>query len=279
MTNLPPFTVLNSEVRLINSKSIEYDFQVSIVKPASYNPETGIDFPCLFVLDPGILQVMLAGISQYLNFTGFQEFITIGVGPKTPHPFGYYNDWLRESFCTRFRDYTPGTDESVVKIVKDFFGYTGEFGGASNYLQFIKNEIMPYVNEKYLIDNDNLSIMGHSMGGLFVLFTLFQEPDLFKQYVSLSPMLSYSNNSIFDIEESFSLENKILPKKLYLSIGSEEDSVLGEGAVSSVMHFADILKSREFKEFKICDRLFEGYSHNDVLPIAVVEALKFLYAT
>lgn len=92
MTESTPFHVLNSEVHFIKSESIDFEYQLSVVKPASYNDDTDEDYPCLLLLDPGIIQVLIAASSQLLHFSGFPEFITVGVGPVSPHPFGKYSD-------------------------------------------------------------------------------------------------------------------------------------------------------------------------------------------
>lgn len=181
------------------------------------------------------------------------------------------------SFCSRFRDYTPGKDELFANIVKELFGYNGEFGGASDYLSLIKKEILPFMDHEYHVKMNDLSIMGYSLGGLFVLYALFNEPDLFQSYVAMSPYLEFKNPLIFQMEEKFSEQNKKLPISLFLSVGLEEDDELGPGMVSNVIRLTNAMKSREYQELKLVRRVLEGYVHNDVVPVASIEALKFLY--
>jgi predicted alpha/beta superfamily hydrolase len=53
----------------------------------------------------------------------------------------------------------------------------------------LRDEIIPLVERSYRITDDR-GIMGHSLGGLFAAYALFEAPDLFRRYGILSPSLS-----------------------------------------------------------------------------------------
>ena len=51
-------------------------------------------------------------------------------------------------------------------------------GGAANFLSFLKSELIPYINKTYPVNGENI-LCGHSFGGLFSMYTLLSEPQLF----------------------------------------------------------------------------------------------------
>jgi predicted alpha/beta superfamily hydrolase len=59
-------------------------------------------------------------------------------------------------------------------------------GGADKFLGFLKNELIPYIDKTYPTDGDN-TLWGHSFGGLFVMYTLLNEPKVFKSYIAIDP--------------------------------------------------------------------------------------------
>jgi hypothetical protein len=74
----------------------------------------------------------------------------------------------------RFRDLTPTSG-----------GQNGA-GGGPKLLTFLKDELIPYINKKYPSNGSNI-LWGHSLGGLFVLYTLFTEPQVFDAYIAADP--------------------------------------------------------------------------------------------
>ena len=56
-------------------------------------------------------------------------------------------------------------------------------GKAPEFLNFIANELLPYVEENYRADPSDRAIAGHSYGGLFPSYVLFKQPEIFRRYV------------------------------------------------------------------------------------------------
>jgi len=80
-----------------------------------------------------------------------------------------------------------GIDRNVELTPTHLESWKGS-GGADNFLGFIKNELIPYVNKTYPTNGDN-SIWGHSLSGMFVVYTLLKEPTAFKSYIAVDPSL------------------------------------------------------------------------------------------
>lgn len=96
---------------------------------------------------------------------------------------GYITD--REyAVAERTRDYTfPAKGDEFA-----------EGGQAGEFLQFIATQVMPFIEQHYQITQK--LFFGHSFGGLFGLYTLFNKPQLFDDYVLASPSLWWGNGTI-----------------------------------------------------------------------------------
>jgi uncharacterized protein len=57
---------------------------------------------------------------------------------------------------------------------------------AGNFLQFIKEELISIVEKEYRADPSRRILVGHSCGGLFGVFALFEAPGLFDTLIKSS---------------------------------------------------------------------------------------------
>ena len=68
-------------------------------------------------------------------------------------------------------------------------------GGSEAFRKFIRTELMPAVAARYRVTGET-AIVGESLAGLFVVETLFLEPDLFDTYIALDPSLWWNNEAL-----------------------------------------------------------------------------------
>lgn len=102
----------------------------------------------------------------------------------------------------------------------DTAGHTIDYGQVENFYQFLKTELVPKINSTYKTNPGNNSLIGHSLGGLFVFYCLFKNESLFKNYYALSPSLWIDHYGIYNFNK---LTNGNMPEKnLYFSAGSLE---------------------------------------------------------
>jgi len=99
------------------------------------------------------------------------------------------------------------------------------FGKADLFLSFIENEVLPYMESTYSI-NDNRVLSGFSAGGSFVLYTITTKPDLFSGYFAFSPAAWY-DDSVVVKEFTRGIKNiNNKPLFLYLSLGGAENEII-----------------------------------------------------
>lgn len=94
-------------------------------------------------------------------------------------------------------------------------------GDGKRYLDFIVEQLMPYINKHYRTKTDRLNtgIMGSSMGGLMSHYAIHHYPQHFAKAGIFSPSYWYANE-VF----AHANDNTVLPdSKLYFLMGGEED--------------------------------------------------------
>lgn len=94
------------------------------------------------------------------------------------------------------------------------------YGQIDQFYQFMKVELIPTINAKFKTNPENKSIIGHSLGGLFVVYSLFKNELLFKYHYAFSPSLWIGNDQIY-IYDQLAVKNQTR-QYFYFSVGGFE---------------------------------------------------------
>lgn len=210
-------------------------FSIFIRLPESYNKNTKGRFPVIYHLDGNAFFDAVASSADRLRKKKRLSVDPIIVG------IGYANAYLMDSL--RNRDYT-----FPVAALSDSFHVSG---GGENFYQFIRTTLKPYIDRTYRTDTANNTIMGHSLGGYFVLYTLLRDlsgSSLFNNYVAASPSISYGDNYVMHRFQDISHQRKDDRKiKLYLTTGEmeiEEDPGRNFNALGKLLTRKDLIIMR-----------------------------------
>lgn len=79
----------------------------------------------------------------------------------------------------------PNTDRDRDMMPLSTPTYEVENPGAENFLSFLANELIPYVEKNYRT-NGSRTIRGKSLSGLFVMYAFLEKPNLFDNYIGNS---------------------------------------------------------------------------------------------
>ena len=90
-------------------------------------------------------------------------------------------------------------------------------GGADVYLESLLSIILPWATERIRGKASFMGVAGYSLAGLFALYAMYKT-DVFSRVASMSGSLWFPGMRNFCKENTM----KILPEKLYLSIGDQE---------------------------------------------------------
>ncbi|MBO9126615.1 MULTISPECIES: alpha/beta hydrolase [unclassified Rhizobium] len=73
-------------------------------------------------------------------------------------------------------------------------------GGTGQLVDFIEHRLFPRLDAITRIDRTRRSLFGHSFGGLFTLYTLFERPSLFTNWIAASPTIYWEASEILNNE-------------------------------------------------------------------------------
>lgn len=279
-----PVTVPASEIRIMRSKHTgqKYRFSISIPYASLKSDRRDWPFnkplerwPVVYVLDGnwyfGLVTAMIRNMAWFDKWSGTTtDAIVVGIGyPEDEDP----QEALCDQTTRRFHDLSPIRDEDTEKLMGSLLMRPVSTGGAADFLNFIRDELIPIIDNEFPTDSRKRTLVGHSLGGTFAAFALFEEPGLFQTYIIGSPWLQYGNRSIFKREETFAKRHKKLAAKVHLSVGENEESLEGTD-VSDVIRFGAILEGRNYKGLTLVKQIFADLEHNEVIAPGFVAGLK-----
>jgi predicted alpha/beta superfamily hydrolase len=168
----------------------------------------------------------------------------------------------------RSRDFIPPVDRqgkiaTTAKASEDH---------ANNFYAFITAELIPLINKRFNVNNRK-TIIGHSLGGLFVFYCLFNKESPFKNYIALSPALWANRFNIFTYEQQYSLTNEGLDAYLYFSTGGKEIFNL---ILPGTRKMKKLLEKRKYKGFRFDYFEHKGEKHFSQIPVSLTYILTHL---
>ena len=249
---LSTVTLPGTEIRSLTSSHTgeQYDIYIQPVADTT----SGQRYPAVYLLDAHWDFPMVTGIHGGLRAdqfvpNGFLVGITYSGNPN----YG----------ALRAKDMTPTSLEGV-----------DGSGRAPEFLAFIKEELIPFIESEYPIDPTDRTLMGSSYGGLFTLFALFHEPGLFHQYVAPSSSLWWDDGVLFQYEEALAQQQSDLPVKLFMTAGEFE----GDGMIVPMQKLEKALASREYPNLQMEAMVVPGARHSSVKPESFMRGLRYAFA-
>lgn len=106
------------------------------------------------------------------------------------------------------------------------------------------------------------------MGGLLATEILFKKPDLFTNYIIISPSLWWDDESLLNVNPERNTKNK----HIYLSVGKEGETM---ERIANVL--AEKLVLTYPKTTNIDFEFFEDFEHGNILHISVYNAFERIF--
>jgi predicted alpha/beta superfamily hydrolase len=132
-------------------------------------------------------------------------------------------------------------------------------GDAAGFHAFIKDELIPFIEQTYRADPTKRVLVGHSYGGLFALYVMFTTPDLFGTLVIGSPSVGYGGEYTFQQEEAYAQAHKALPARVYYFVGELEPE-----EIDDIRRMAAKLLARNYEGFSLVEHVFPDQNHCEV---------------
>jgi hypothetical protein len=233
------------------SKILNENRILNIFLPNGYSKGSLKSYPVIYLLDGSIDEdfIHIAGIVQFGSFSWINmipETIVVGI-----------------SNVDRKRDFTFPT---TVKKDKEDFPTTGK---SENFINFIEKELQPFIDSNYKT-NATKTIIGQSLGGLLATEILFKKPQLFDNYIIVSPSLWWNNESLLAIEPK-EYQTK---KSIYIAVGKE-----GKVMERTANELYKKLNIKRKGNTELFYQFFEKQNHGDALHLAVYDAFEKIFKT
>ncbi|MGF1463597.1 MAG: alpha/beta hydrolase [Maricaulaceae bacterium] len=258
-----PFEIAASEVRTVRSDALGRAYDLYIKPPPGYGAPENTDrrYPVVVINDAGYGWLTAVGLTRApFNLGGYEPAILVGVS--------YAKD--ERGTASRVRDYTPTNDPEWRAF---------ETGGGASYLDFLRDEALPFVDAQYRTDPERRTLVGHSLGGLFAAYALLTAPGLFTDYVLSSPSLWYHEETIFALAAERASTGVALSGQVFIAVGSTETPAISgrpHDMVGQAAAFAERLKAHHPETLAVRHVVYDGATHLTTYPAALAEALRWV---
>lgn len=159
-------------------------------------------------------------------------------------------------------------------------------GGAEKFTEFLRTELIPHIEKNYPT-TPHRTLIGHSLGGLFVMNTLTHHPELFNNYVAIDPSMWWDNQKLVrQFAEKLSV-NSLASKSLFLAIANtlQQGMTLkkvttrtdtGSSHIRSILNLQDVLKTRQ-SALRSRSKYYADDNHGTVPMPAEYDAMRWLF--
>lgn len=242
-----PFNI--GKIAEIKSTILNEKRTLNIYLPDGYNNKE--KYPVIYLLDGSANEDFLhiVGLIQFFNMT-FNMPKTIVVGIAN---------------VDRKRDFTFPTKNAALKKK---YPTTGE---SAKFIDFIEKELQPYIKANYKI-NDTSYLIGQSLGGLLATEILLKKPDLFTNYIIVSPSLWWDDESLLKAAPALLSTQTDSKKWVYISVGAE-----GKEMEDDASGLVKALQNSGKKNMKINFVPLPKENHATILHNSIYAAFQILY--
>ncbi|WP_434026797.1 alpha/beta hydrolase [[Pseudomonas] boreopolis] len=259
-----PYEVIGSEVWDVPDPVSGRDYQVFVALPKSYAEDAGRRYPVLYVTDADYAFPLARQIGRRLNVEEptVEDFILVGLSYAVGE----------EGMPSRRRDYTPspkGPSDAPAGAVH---------GGGEAYLAYLREQVLPFVAQRYRTDESRRLFLGHSYGSLLGTQALLTHPGMFSGYILGSPSYWYDGRYMERLEAASAKRHEDLAARVYLYVGEYENPRHGKryDMVEDARRMARALQSRRYPSLRIALDVLNDEDHMSVAPRGFTHGLKYL---
>ena len=246
---------------VVYDEKLGIEFLVHVTLPPGYDPDK--TYPVFFMTD-GVWRLN-DHAALYKAMENGEAADTILVSLAYNYSVKGTDDQFRSSLFIRYRE---------------------------DLLAFITDDLMPYLCETYRINCADSTLLGHSMGGVFSHYALFNadsyENQPFGRYIIGSPAMFNLYNSVDGDDDAVNAEHDYgyfdrhdtLDKKVLLCGGAAEDpdfAAASQGHDSILTSLAKMNERISAHDPDVTYKLYEDKHHAEYVPEMLLEYLKTEY--
>lgn len=241
------------------STAVKDSFYIQTQVPIEYKDSTTKRYPVVVVLDANFHFPMLAAsVRQYEKAGLLPPLMLVGIGYKSVKAM--------DSLRTRDYLYPAALASDEMKTI----------GGGEHFRQFIINELLPSVDSTFRTKKQNRSLLGHSFGGYFTLYSLLaQTTDKrgeFNNFIAASPSLWYHDFYLNQLPETLATSTQKDTTHIFMSVGGAENPVWD---IKPVISLTDKLKRNNL--LVVRGGVYPQLDHMDTGQLSFLKALQAFY--
>ncbi len=282
-----------TETRVLHSTAVGDDYRISVALPLNWGRDSTRRYPVIYLLDSnGLFGTATETVRLLVGGGEMPPAIVVGIG--------YPVATMADTVAQRSRDFTPTADPAHEALLRMLLKRSDRVvtGGAPRFLRFIRTELQPYIQRNFPASSTDSTFVGNSLGGLFGLYVLFEQPATFKRYVIGSAPLLWDRHVLSRLEAEYAAHHQDLQAHVYMVIGSLEADLRRVLQLPPEMHevereflqqvgnpdgvalfhdFVGRLSSRRYPNLRLHSEVLEGESHSSLPPIQMSRGLRLVY--
>ncbi|WP_189702527.1 alpha/beta hydrolase-fold protein [Subsaximicrobium wynnwilliamsii] len=255
----------------IYSKILKEERTIWVQVPESVNAKTNHPnkYPVVYVLDGGVHFLSVCSVINQLSPSSVPEMIVVGIGNSE----------------NRTRDLSP----TKVKEARGSSEWVKDSGGGERFTDFIAQELIPYIDNTYPTAN-NKTFIGHSFGGLLVVNTLINRPELFNNYIAIDPSLWWDNEVLTGKIADRLPSEKYKNKSLFLSMANPlpqdtekdinvliKDNSMSTEGLRAIHRFSKTVSEATNSSLDFNYKYYENEDHGTIPLISIYDGMRFLF--
>ncbi len=244
---------LETKKQTIYSANVKDSFELYITVPENFSRDS--TYSVIYYLDANLKsgKSLRKVINDKEVIFKHNKTIFVGIGH-----IGNYRVLRRRDFVTPH-----------LKKGDSLYSNETNYGQAANFYAFLQKELIPFIESQYRT-SDARTLIGHSFGGLFAFYCLFQQQPLFRNYIALSPSLWVNYDNIYEFETKYRNKTSELKAEVYLRAGGNE-------TINKVLPACDkmnlFLNEHPYSGFKLNYKVLNGETHNSHVEKSLKEIL------
>lgn len=243
------------------SKILNEDREVWISLPDSYKAGSYKKYPVLYFFDADLN-------SFFQTFSGMIKQMGADASPLIP-----------EMIVVGIVSQQRGRDSSPTHSQIMFGGKESKeknnTGGADKFLNFIKSELIPYIDSTYDASGYRI-ITGYSFTGLPVIQSLYTMPEVFNAYISIDPSLWWDDKFMLKKYEDFLKGDDLSSRRLFISTAQKEQKVYPKE--NDVLTFIEKLENKPKNGLSFGSIIFESSENHHTMPIlSFYKGLRYIF--
>ena len=246
----------------IKSNVLDSEREILIYLPASYKENNYKFYPIIYLLD---------GEKFFHSFSGAVAQLSSDASPQIPETI-----IVGIKSQDRFKDSSP--TNSKIGLFGEEEKYFETTGGADNFLKFISDELIPFIDSKYRT-NSYRTFVGYSFTGLSILHALFTIPETFDSYLVIDFSAWWDNEVTLKNAKFFFNKRLTEYKDIFIAT---VDRVVIDYYPSKYNRTWNFIQEFEQKHqenigFGYKKYAYKSENHHSMPLISFIDGLKYIY--